>query len=82
MEANVGIEGYNPSVGDNTNGLGLGAGPGYAYFITENIGLETLLKYNGIIGFGSEPTSSSLTLSFGFQIYLGKGSTRSLIRTP
>jgi len=82
LEANVGIEGYNPSVGDNTNGLGLGAGPGYAYFITENIGLETLLKYNGIIGFGSEPTSSSLTLSFGFQIYLGKGSTRSLIRTP
>ncbi|HXL57333.1 MAG TPA: hypothetical protein VN958_13810, partial [Chitinophagaceae bacterium] len=38
LEANVGVEGYNPSVGDNTNGLGLGAGPGFAYFITENIG--------------------------------------------
>lgn len=83
LEANAGIEGSNPSNArdlDNTNGLGLGAGPGFAYFITENIGLETLLKYNGIIGFGSDPTSSSLNLSFGFQIYLGRGSTRAIMR--
>ncbi len=70
LEANVGIEGDNPSVGENTNGLGLGFGPGYAYFITPNIGLETLLKYQGIVGFGSKPTSSNLNLSIGFQIYL------------
>ncbi|HEY6976762.1 MAG TPA: hypothetical protein VH396_10765 [Chitinophagaceae bacterium] len=81
-EANVGIEGYNPSVGDNTNGLGIGFGPGFAYFITENIGLETLLKYNGIIGFGSSTTSSALTLSFGFQIYLGSARARSAITNP
>jgi hypothetical protein len=80
MEANVGIEGYNPSVGDNTNGLGLGVGPGYAYFLSPNIALETLLKYNGIIGFGSEPTSSNLNLSFGFQIYLGSEQAREKIR--
>src|SRR3954452_11953354 len=79
-EANVGIEGSNPSVGDNTNGLGLGFGPGFAYFVTPNVGLETLLKYNGIIGFGSRPTSSNLNLSFGFQIYLGSGRARSAIR--
>jgi hypothetical protein len=83
LEANVGIEGSNPSDAsgrDNTNGLGLGAGPGYAYFITSNIALETLLKYNGIVGFGSVPTSSNLNLSFGFQIYLGSVRAREIIR--
>lgn len=79
IEANAGIEGYNPSVGDNTNGLGLGAGPGYAYFITSNVALEALVKYNGIVGFGSTPTSSNLNLSFGFQIYLGSGRVREMM---
>jgi len=69
-EANVGIEGFNPAVGENTNGLGLGIGPGYAYFVSPNVGLETLLKYNGIVGFGQALTSHNLHLSFGFQIYL------------
>ena len=69
-EGTVGIEGDNPSVGSNTNGLGLGIGPGWTYFITSNIGLEALLKYNGIVGFGSKPTSNDLNLSVGFQIYL------------
>ena len=79
LEANVGIEGDNPSVGENTNGLGLGAGPGYAYFITPNIGFETLLKYQGIVGFGSRPTSSNLNLSVGFQIYLSSKRARAAV---
>jgi len=70
FEGNVGIEGFNPDQGDNTNGLGLGIGPGIAYFITPNIGLEALVKYNGIVGFGSSPTSNLLNLGIGFQIYL------------
>jgi hypothetical protein len=73
FEGNVGIEGENASAsGTNTstNGLGLGIGPGLAYFITPNIGLEGLLKYRGIVGFGNKATSSDLNLSFGFQIYL------------
>jgi hypothetical protein len=70
IEANAGIEGYNPAVGDNTNGLGIGAGPGIAYFITPNIGLEGLIKYRTIVGFGSAPSSSNLSLNFGFQVYL------------
>jgi len=70
FEGNVGIEGDNPAVGDNTNGLGIGFGPGFAYFLTPNIGLETLLKYNGIVGFGSAPTSNHLNLNIGFQMYL------------
>jgi len=70
FEGNVGIEGTNPASGDNTNGLGLGIGPGLAYFLTPNVGLETLLKYQGIVGFGSKTTSSDLVLSVGLQIYL------------
>jgi hypothetical protein len=70
IEATVGINGNNPSVGDNTNGLGIGIGPGWTYFITPNIGLEALLEYQGIVGFGSSPTSSNLNLNVGFQIYL------------
>jgi hypothetical protein len=73
FEGNVGIEGQNSSgsgTNTTTNGLGFGIGPGLAYFITPNIGLEGLLKYNGIVGFGNKATSSNLNLSFGFQIYL------------
>jgi hypothetical protein len=72
FEGTVGIEGYNPRSGDNTNGLGLSIGPGWTYFISPNIGLEALAKYRGIVGFGSRATTSELNLSFGLQIYLGK----------
>ena len=71
VEGNAGFTGANVSGGGNsTNGLGLGIGPGYAYFITPNVGLETLLKYNGIVGFGNATTQSNLNLNIGFQIYL------------
>ena len=79
-EATVGIEGYNPSGGDNTNGLGLSAGPGVAYFLTPNIGLEGLVNYMGIVGFGSSPASSALTFGLGFQIYLSKAKVESELR--
>lgn len=75
-EATVGIGGRNVSKGGgNTNGLDFSFGPGFAYFITPNIGIETLLKYNGIAGFGSETYQNNLNLSFGFQIYLPGRST-------
>lgn len=76
VEGNVGIEGSNPASGENTNGLGLGIGPGWTYFITSNVGLEALLKYNGIIGFGERVTTSDLILSIGFQIYLPSAQLR------
>ena len=78
FEGNVGIEGTNTH-NASTNGLGLGIGPGYAYFITPNIGLETLLKYNGIVGFGNQTTSSTVDLNIGFQIYLGGKRAREII---
>jgi len=74
-EATVGFGGVNVSDADNTNGLNLSAGPGFAYFITPNIGLEVLLKYNGLADFGSTDYQSNLNLSFGFQIYLPGRST-------
>ena len=70
-EGTVGFVGVDVSDGGgNTNGLNIGVGPGFAYFITPSIGLETLLKYNGLAGFGNQNYQSNLTLNFGFQIYL------------
>jgi hypothetical protein len=79
FEGNVGIEGISVSNGSNTTGLGIGIGPGYAYFITPNIGLETLLKYNGIVGFGSQAYTSGLNLGIGFQIYLSRRRAETII---
>ncbi len=81
VEANAGIEGSNTTGGSTTNGLGLGIGPGIAYFITPNIGLETLLKYNAIVGFGNDPLSSRLKLNFGFQIYLPGKATMNKVKS-
>lgn len=80
VEGTAGFQGANVSGGGgSTNGLGLGIGPGYAYFITPSIGLETLLKYNGLVGFGNETTQSNLNLRFGFQIYLPSKNLKSKI---
>lgn len=79
FEGNVGVQGISVANGANTTGLGLGVGPGFAYFITPEIGLETLLKYNGIVGFGSDPYTSSLSLNLGFQIYLSKSKAHQII---
>ncbi|WP_432714218.1 hypothetical protein [Pedobacter sp.] len=74
-EATVGFGGQNVSDGGgSTNGINFSLGPGFAYFITPNIGLEALFKYNGLAGFGSTNYQNNLSLSFGLQIYLpGRG---------
>jgi hypothetical protein len=80
-EATVGFGGVNVSDGGgNTNGLNISVGPGFAYFVTPSIGLEALLKYNGLTGFGSQSFQSSLTLNFGFQVYLPGQSTAEKVR--
>ena len=81
-EANAGIEGRNQSKGGgSTNGLGIGFGPGYAYFITPNIGFESLLKWNPLVGFGDEGFQSNLSLNFGFQIYLPGKATLNKVKS-
>jgi len=82
-EASVGINGVNSdpkgSVGStNTNGLGLGFGPGVAYFITPNIGLEALLKYDLTVGFGNATTLNNFGIHVGFQIYLPSKKARAI----
>lgn len=81
-EANVGINGKNTIVtgkpNSSTNGLGIGIGPGVAYFLTPNIGLEALAKYNGIVGFGNSVTAHSLNIEVGFQIYLPTKKARAI----
>jgi len=80
-EATVGVGGVNVSQGGGkTNGLNLSVGPGFAYFITPNIGLETLLKYNGLVGFGSAGSQNNIGLSFGLQIYLPGQSTANKVK--
>ncbi len=80
-EANLGIGGRNTSRGGgHTNGLDYGFGPGFAYFVTPNIGLETLLKYQGLAGFGDAGSQSALQLNFGFQVYLPGRSTANKVK--
>ncbi len=81
-EVNAGFGGINVSNGvGNTNGISLGLGPGFAYFVTPNIGLETLLKYNGLAGFGNAAYQSTLTLSLGLQVYLPGRSTANKVKS-
>jgi len=72
-EVDLGISGVNVfknGSSTSTNGLSFSAGPGMAYFITENVGLETLLKLRGITGFGNSTFALQPELNLGFQIYL------------
>lgn len=74
IEGNAGIGGTTISDGGaSANGLDLGIGPGYTYFITENIGLDASLKFNGNLGFGNRGTTSSLDFRLGLNIFLPRG---------
>jgi hypothetical protein len=81
-EANLGIGGKNTKISGSpavtTNGLDFGVGPGIAYFLTPNVGLEALAKYNLTAGFGSAATVNRLTFEFGFQIYLPTKKARAI----
>lgn len=86
VEANAGFAGTNLS-GDevektSTNGLNLGAGPGLAYFITDNIALEALAKYNLTVGFGSSTTNNHIGIGLGFQIYLPGKKVQQIANDP
>ncbi len=74
-EVSLGLVGDNlrnrtTNVNTTTNGLGIGFGPGVAYFITPNVGLEAMVKYNLGVGFGTSTTTNNLGINVGFQIYL------------
>ena len=69
-EGSVGFGGDNSSAGNSTNGVNLGIGAGYAYFLTPNVGLEGLLKFQALAGGGNKNANGNLFLGVGFQIYL------------
>lgn len=80
LEANVGLGGQSGTGGGaSANALDYGFGPGYAYFITPNIGLEGVLKYTGNLGFGNRGTTSNLAFGLGFQIYLPTAKAKQII---
>ncbi|MBF8455843.1 hypothetical protein IV494_01505 [Kaistella sp. G5-32] len=71
LEGNAGIGGTTISDGgDSANGLDLGVGPGYTYFITKNVGLDASVKLNGNLGFGNRGTTSSIDFRLGMNIFL------------
>jgi len=81
VEANAGFGGSsNSKTSASTTGLDLGVGPGIAYFITPNVSLEALLKYELTVGFGSATTSNRLNLGIGFQVYLPSARARQLMK--
>src|SRR5690606_5301232 len=70
VEANAGIGGTSISKGGaSSNGLNFGFGPGYAYFLTQNVALEGLVKYDANAGFGNIGYTHRISLGLGFQIY-------------
>ncbi|MGZ3758068.1 MAG: hypothetical protein ACXVAY_01240 [Mucilaginibacter sp.] len=71
-EANIGLNGYHYSGGYGSgNGMNFGVGPGFAYFVTSDVSLETLLRYNGSHGFYDDKNySNNLALTFGLQFFL------------
>lgn len=74
VEGNVGIGGSTISDGGaSANGLDLGIGPGYTYFITSDIGLDASLKFNGNLGFGNEGSVTTLDFRLGLNIFLPSG---------
>lgn len=70
FEGNLGVGGRSVENGNSTTGLDFGVGPGYSYFITPNIGLEGLVKYQGQSGFGNEGLNSNISFNVGFSIYI------------
>lgn len=71
LEAGAGIGGVKGAdVGFNLN-----FGPGYSYFLSENVAIEGLVLYDGKFGSGS---SNGLSFSVGFQIYFPSSKYKNL----
>ncbi|UJF29223.1 hypothetical protein L0B70_10280 [Kaistella sp. 97-N-M2] len=82
VEGNAGIGGQNASNGgDSANGLDLGIGPGYTYFVTPDIGLDASVKLNGNLGFGNRGTTSAIDFRLGLNIFLPQKRAMSNIKT-
>ncbi len=68
-QATLGLSATGGNIGSRVRGQ-LNVGPGFSYFITPSVGLETLLLYTGAKGFNDDNYIHALALSFGLQVYL------------
>jgi len=82
IEANAGFAGINIKDGATTNGFAYGFGPGYSYFVTPNVALEGLVKYNGLVGGGNTSYQHALGVNFGVQVFLPSSRVRSMVNDP
>ncbi|MGS0749052.1 hypothetical protein [Halpernia sp. GG3] len=82
VEGNAGIGGTTISNGGaSANGLDLGVGTGYTYFITQNIGLDASVKLNGNLGFGNRGTTSAVGFRLGLNIFLPAAKAMSNVKS-
>lgn len=81
-EATAGIAGYNVQDGPTTNGFAFGFGPGYSYFITDNVALEATAKYNGILGGGNTTYQHAIGVNLGVQVFLPSSRAREMRNNP
>ncbi|MDO4225784.1 MAG: hypothetical protein Q4C75_07825, partial [Bergeyella zoohelcum] len=79
-QGEVGFSGINQKGAATTNGIGLGIGAGYAYFINKNIALEGLLKLNGSVGGGNQSFNGNVRLGVGFQIFLPSAKIKAALK--
>lgn len=79
LENNLGVSGVNVSDGPTTNGFSFGFGPGFAYFISQNVAFETALKYNGLTGGGNTSYQHNIGLNLGVQVFLSSRKAENII---
>lgn len=79
LETNAGIAGRNITNGETTNGFTFGFGPGYSIFINENFALEASVKYNGLVGAGSQDYQHSLGINLGIQVFFPRSEAEDTI---
>jgi len=71
LQANAGYSNSSYGTTSTISAVVFGAGPGFAYFVTPNVGLETILSYNGASGTNTYTGyGHSVNLNFGLQVYL------------
>lgn len=79
LETNAGLAGRNVTGGETTNGFAFGFGPGYSYFLNENVALEASIKYNGLTGAGNAGYQNSLGINLGIQVFFPRGQAEDAI---
>ena len=79
VEVSTGFSFINQSLGESTNGINLGGGVGYSYFITNTIALEGLFSAAAVSGGGSQDFTGDFGIRVGFQIFLPSGRARAAL---